>query len=43
MEEKVPDLPKAAKKPEPKAAPPKEEPAQKDKGTLKLVLQFVIF
>lgn len=34
VEEKVPELPKAAKKPETKVVPPKEEPAQRDKGTL---------
>lgn len=32
LEEKVPELPKAEKKPEAQVVPPSEEPAQKDKG-----------
>lgn len=33
VEEKIPEPPKAAKKPEPAVVPPKEEPTKKEKGT----------
>lgn len=33
VEEKITELPKAAKKAEPAVVPPKEEPTKKEKGT----------
>lgn len=40
VEEKIPEPPKPAKKPEPAVVPPKEEPTKKEKGTFMFLMDL---
>lgn len=40
VEEKIPEPPKAVKKPEPAVVPPKEEPTKKEKGIIMFMMDL---